>query len=97
LTFKDLKKKVSLEIAQQQSELSERLLNKPFWIWSTEEHKQADIRTNGDCYTPNSLPIEGKATCTIVKSTTTINCAKVMRANTMGSRDEEPDLVIVVG
>jgi hypothetical protein len=24
-------------------------LNKPFWIWNTEEHKQEDIKTKGDC------------------------------------------------
>jgi hypothetical protein len=49
LTFKDLKKKVSLEIIQEESRLFERLHNKPFWIWNIEEHKQEDIRTNGDC------------------------------------------------
>jgi hypothetical protein len=25
------------------------LQNKPFWIWNVEEHKQEDIKTNGDC------------------------------------------------
>jgi hypothetical protein len=25
------------------------LHNKPFWIWNIEEHKQEDIKTNGDC------------------------------------------------
>jgi hypothetical protein len=49
VTFKDLKKRVSLEVAQQQSRLFERLQNKPFWIWNIEEHKQQDINTNGDC------------------------------------------------
>jgi hypothetical protein len=50
VTFKDLKKRVSLETTfQQQSKLLERLLNKPFWIWNIEEHKRADIRTNGGC------------------------------------------------
>jgi hypothetical protein len=51
--FKDLQKLLS---AQQQStgkdkhrELLDRLENKPFWIWDIEEHKQEDIRTNGDC------------------------------------------------
>jgi hypothetical protein len=39
LTFKDFKKRLSLEITQQQSKLFERLLNKPFWIWNTEQHK----------------------------------------------------------
>ena len=49
MTFKDLKKRVSLEIPQQQARLFERLLNKPFWIWNIEEHKREDIRTDGDC------------------------------------------------
>src|ERR1051326_6771370 len=49
LTFKDLRKRVSLETAQQQSRLFQRLQNKPFWIWDTEEHKLEDIKTNGDC------------------------------------------------
>jgi hypothetical protein len=49
LTFKDLKKRVSLELPQQQSRFFERLQNKPFWIWNVEEHKREDIRTNGDC------------------------------------------------
>jgi hypothetical protein len=52
--FKDLQKLVSS--AQHEStgnlkhkELLDRLENKPFWIWDIEEHKQEDIRTNGDC------------------------------------------------
>jgi hypothetical protein len=49
LTFKDLKKRVSVEATQQQSSLFERLQNKPFWIWSIAEHKQEDIKTNGYC------------------------------------------------
>jgi hypothetical protein len=50
LTFKDLKKRVSLEATtQEQYRLTERLHNKPFWIWNIEEHKQQDIKTNGDC------------------------------------------------
>jgi hypothetical protein len=49
LTFRDLKKRVSLEVIQQQSKPFERLKDKPFWIWNIEEHKQEDIRTNGDC------------------------------------------------
>jgi hypothetical protein len=50
LTFKDLKKIVSLEATiQQQSRLSEILKHKPFWIWNTEEHKQQDINTKGQC------------------------------------------------
>ena len=50
LTFKDLKKRVCLETTQQQQlQLTDRLQNKPFWIWDVQEHKQEDIRTNGDC------------------------------------------------
>src|SRR6187200_2746585 len=51
MTFKDLKKRVSIEATtiQQQYRLFERLHNKPFWIWNSEEHKQEDIKTNGDC------------------------------------------------
>jgi hypothetical protein len=50
LTFKDLKKRVSLEsTTQQQYRLTERLHNKPFWIWNIEQHKQEDIKINGDC------------------------------------------------
>jgi hypothetical protein len=51
VTFKDLKKRVSTETTTQlqQSKLSGRLKNKPFWIWDIEEHRQEDTRTNGDC------------------------------------------------
>ena len=50
MTFKDLKKKEFVsETAQQQSRLFERLQNKPFWIGNIQEHKQEDIKTNGDC------------------------------------------------
>jgi hypothetical protein len=56
VTFIDLKKRVRLEATtqqqqrqQHQSKLFERLHNKPFWIWNVEEHKQEDIKTNGDC------------------------------------------------
>ena len=48
LTFKDLKKRVSLEAAQQ-TKLFERLLDKPFWIWNTDEHKREDLITKGNC------------------------------------------------
>ena len=49
MTFKDLKKRVSLEAVQQQSKLFERLQNKPFWIWNVEDHRKEDIITNGYC------------------------------------------------
>jgi Terminase RNaseH-like domain len=48
LTFKDLKKRVTLQTAQESKAL-EHLRNKPFWIRNSEEHKQADIKTNGYC------------------------------------------------
>jgi late competence protein required for DNA uptake (superfamily II DNA/RNA helicase) len=49
VTFKDLKKRVSLEVAQQQSKLFARLHNKLFWIWDQQQHKLEDIKTDGDC------------------------------------------------
>jgi hypothetical protein len=48
LTFKDLKRRVSLETTYRHK-LFERLKNNPFWIWDIEEHKQADVNTKGDC------------------------------------------------
>jgi hypothetical protein len=63
LTFKDLKKRVSLEAtAQQQSKLAEILHNKPFWIWDVEEHKQEDIKTNGDCCFNHIIGLPSKDT-----------------------------------
>jgi hypothetical protein len=49
VTFKDLRKRVSLEVTQQQSKLFERLQNKPFWIWDQQQHRLQDIATKGDC------------------------------------------------
>jgi hypothetical protein len=51
LTFKDLKKRVSLEATttQHQYRLTERLYHTPFWIWNIKEHKLEDVRTNEDC------------------------------------------------
>jgi hypothetical protein len=49
VTFKDLKKRVTQEVVQEQYRLTERLHNKPFWIWNINKHKQEDIRTDGDC------------------------------------------------
>ena len=48
LTFKDLKKRVTVQAAEQ-SRSFERLHNKPFWIWNIDEHKQEDIKTDRDC------------------------------------------------
>jgi late competence protein required for DNA uptake (superfamily II DNA/RNA helicase) len=50
IAFKDLQKLVSQQQQEKaRNELYDRLINKPFWIWSKEEHKQEDIRTDGDC------------------------------------------------
>jgi hypothetical protein len=46
VTFKDLKKRVTLETAQESKAL-EGLHNKPFWIWDQQKHKLEDIGTNG--------------------------------------------------
>lgn len=34
---------------QQQTRLFDKLYNRPFWIWDTEEHRKEDIKTNGYC------------------------------------------------
>jgi hypothetical protein len=73
MTFKDLKKRVSLEsITQQQSKLTEKLHNKPFWIWNIDQHKQEDINKNGDCcfnHIIGFLPkMDRKKQCLIMKS-----------------------------
>lgn len=43
MTFKDLKKIVSLDVTQQQFKLFQSLQDKPFWIWNKEEHKQEEV------------------------------------------------------
>jgi hypothetical protein len=50
IVFKDLYKLVSNSQQQNRSkELFQRLKYKPFWIWNINEHKQEDIKTDGDC------------------------------------------------
>jgi hypothetical protein len=49
MTFKDLKKRISSSVSQQQTQFFDKLQNKPFWIWDIEEHKQEDIRTKAEC------------------------------------------------
>ena len=52
IVFKDLQKLVAYSHEQQQQQqntLFQRLRDKPFWIWNIQEHKQEDVRTNGDC------------------------------------------------
>jgi hypothetical protein len=65
VTFKDLKKRVSIAeetTTQHQSKIFERLQNKPFWIWDFEQHKREDVKTNGDCCFNHiiDLPIKGR-------------------------------------
>ena len=49
MTFKDLKKRISLQVSQEETRLFERLKGKPFWIWDKQQHKQEDVKTRGDC------------------------------------------------
>jgi hypothetical protein len=42
-------KVVQSESGLEQSQLLQRLRDKPFWIWNQKQHKQEDIRTKGDC------------------------------------------------
>jgi primosomal protein N' len=49
VTFKDLQKLVQSRSSPEQSQLLERLRDKSFWIWNQKQHKQEDIKTNGDC------------------------------------------------
>jgi hypothetical protein len=48
--FKDLHKLVSQQQQEKaRNELYDRLINKPFWIWEKEQHKQEHVLTDGDC------------------------------------------------
>jgi hypothetical protein len=49
VTFKELRKRATLETSHQQFRLFERLRDKQFWIWDIQEHKLEDIRASGDC------------------------------------------------
>ncbi|HJR49165.1 MAG TPA: hypothetical protein VJ799_13485 [Nitrososphaeraceae archaeon] len=49
MTFKDLQKLVQAQSGPEQSQLSQRLRDKPFWIWDQQQHRQKDIKTKGDC------------------------------------------------
>jgi hypothetical protein len=62
VTFKDLKKRVSLESAQQECRLFDRLRNKSFWTWNIKEHKREDVRTNGDCCFNHIIGLPSKDT-----------------------------------
>ena len=52
MTFHDLQKIVQQSQSQsdaEQSELLQRLRDKPFFVWTQRQHKQEDIRTKGEC------------------------------------------------
>ena len=51
MTFKDLKKLIPTSQVGlvQQTRLFERLRDKPFWIWDSDQHRLVDIKENGDC------------------------------------------------
>jgi hypothetical protein len=49
VTFKYLQKLVQSQSGPEQSQLIQRLKDKPFWIWDQKQHKQEDIKTKGDC------------------------------------------------
>jgi hypothetical protein len=55
MTFKDLKKRISISSNQQQQVQSfDKLQNKPFWIWDIEEHKLEDIRLFLTCHSSST-------------------------------------------
>lgn len=43
MTFEDLQKLVQSQSAQEQSQLLQRLRDKPFWVWDQKQHRQEDI------------------------------------------------------
>jgi hypothetical protein len=50
IAFKDLQKLVSQQQRENtRKELFQKLQDKPFWVWDKQQHKQEDIRTDGDC------------------------------------------------
>ena len=50
MTFKDLKTILTkLQPSYDYNQTFEALQNKPFWVWSIDQHIQDDISTNGEC------------------------------------------------
>jgi hypothetical protein len=49
VTFKDLQKLVQSQSGPEQSQLIQKLKDKPFWTWDQKQHKQEDTKTKGDC------------------------------------------------
>jgi hypothetical protein len=61
VTFRDLKKRVTLEATtQQQSKTLEPLRDKPFWIWNQQEHRLQDITRKGYCCFNNICGLPAK-------------------------------------
>jgi hypothetical protein len=62
VTFKDLQKLVQSQSGPEQSQLLQRLRDKPFWIWDQSRHKKEDIKTKGDCQQgkPNTSAISSE-------------------------------------
>jgi hypothetical protein len=50
VTFKELQKLVQSQSEPKQSQLLQRLRDKPFWIWDRDRHMQADTASIGDCW-----------------------------------------------
>ena len=49
MTFRDLQKLVQSQFDPEQSQLLQRLRDKPFWIWDKARHKEKDRANKGDC------------------------------------------------
>jgi hypothetical protein len=49
MTFKDLQKPVQSQSGREQNQLSQKLKDKPFWVWDKEKHKEEHIKTKRDC------------------------------------------------
>jgi hypothetical protein len=60
VTFKDLQKLVQSQSGLEQSQLLQRLRDKPFWIWDKNQHRQEDIKTKGDCCFNHIIGLPGK-------------------------------------
>jgi hypothetical protein len=62
VTFKELQKLVQSQSGPEQSQLLQRLRDKPFWYWDPKQHKQEDIKIKGDCCFNHiiGLPIKDK-------------------------------------
>ena len=69
MTFKDLQKLVQSQSSPEQSQLLQRLKDKPFWIWDQDSHRKEDMKTKGDCCFNHiigyELPTAGKIANTV--------------------------------